>query len=333
VSLAAVITTIQPPTDCVRVLASRLGALDAPLYVVGDRKGPEAYDVDGTRLVPFGEQRDLGLGLAEVLPADHYTRKNLGYLLAIADGATCIYETDDDNGPNEHWALRELWVDAEEVVAGGWVNVFALFSDEVIWPRGFPLDLVSGARPESKQADPEPAPVQVGLIDRYPDVDAVWRVGRSHEVWLQRGPSVRLAPGTWCPFNSQSTWWWPVAFPLLYLPSTCTFRMTDIWRSFVAQRCLWKLGHGVVFHAAEVQHDRNVHDLVDDLADELPGYRHNKAIAEVLEGVELAQGEAEVGANLRRCYEALVGGGFVDPAELGLVDAWLADVASVSSSG
>ena len=42
----------------------------------------------------------------------------------------------------------------------------------------------------------------------------------------------------------------PVA-RLMYLPSTCTFRMTDIWRSLIAQRCLWELGQGVVFHAAD----------------------------------------------------------------------------------
>jgi hypothetical protein len=41
--------------------------------------------------------------------------------------------------------------------------------------------------------------------------------------------------------------------PLLYLPSHCCFRMTDIWRSFIAQRCLWELGHWVVCQAPELE--------------------------------------------------------------------------------
>jgi len=32
---------------------------------------------------------------------------------------------------------------------------------------------------------------------------------------------------------------------LMYLPIKASFRMTDIYRSFVAQRCLWELGEGV----------------------------------------------------------------------------------------
>ena len=83
--------------------------------------------------------------------------------------------------------------------------------------------------------------------------------GIATEVWL--------GPETWCPFNSQSTWWFPVAYPLMYLPSRVSFRMTDIWRGFVAQRCLWELGKGIVFHAAEVVQRRNPHALLRDFAD------------------------------------------------------------------
>ena len=121
-------------------------------------------------------------------------------------------------------------------------------------------------------------PVQQGLVNGSPDVDAVWRLMFDREFNFDQGPSVWLAPGAWCPFNSQSTWWFPKAFPLLYLPSFVSFRVTDIWRSFIAQRCLWEVGYGVAFHAPESIQQRNMHNLLRDFEDEVPGYLNNNRI-------------------------------------------------------
>ena len=99
--------------------------------------------------------------------------------------------------------------------------------------------------------------------------------------------------------------------------------MCDIWKSFIAQRCLWELGYGIIFHAPEVFQDRNQHDLDRDFAEEVPGYTRNKEIADVLWRLQLKSGEAQIGDNLRRCYEALVAATIFPPAELELVELWL----------
>ena len=99
--------------------------------------------------------------------------------------------------------------------------------------------------------------------------------------------------------------------------------MCDIWKSFIAQRCLWELGYGITFHAPEVFQDRNQHDLDRDFADEVPGYTRNKEIADVLSRLQLRSGEAQIGDNLRRCYKALVAAGIFPPAELEVVELWL----------
>ena len=98
--------------------------------------------------------------------------------------------------------------------------------------------------------------------------------------------------------------------------------MTDIWRSFIAQRCLWELGLGVVFHPAEVVQDRNEHNLMRDFTDEIPGYQRNRELAQVLESTSLLPGRDGVATNLKRCYSALVDQGFFSSDELDLVDAW-----------
>jgi hypothetical protein len=328
-ALVAVVTTVQAPTACMRRLAEVLRAEGRPLIVVGDRKGPAGYDLPGAEFYPLAEQLRLPFRLAAALPVGHYARKNLGYLIAIARGAGCVYETDDDNMPNDRWQVRRLHTPAERVEPRPWLNVYRLFCDEPIWPRGFPLDRVLD--PGTYRHTPSAcavveAPIQQGLADLAPDVDAVWRLVIGREVFFGRRPSVWLPPGTWCPFNSQTVWWWPAVYPLLYLPSYCSFRMTDIWRSFVAQRCLWELGLGVVFHEAEVVQQRNEHGLMRDFTDEIPGYQRNGDLVRCLDGLRLEPGPTAVGTNLARCYRALAAGGFFPADELSLVDSWLDDV-------
>jgi hypothetical protein len=334
--LLAVVTTIQPPTPCVRRLAQGLTRVGARCLVLGDRKGPDAYDLPGATFFALAEQRCLPFRLAPLLPADNYARKNLGYLLAVRAGARCVYETDDDNLPADGWRPRRLVTPAQPVAPRPWVNVYGAWGARDIWPRGFPLDLVGDpqtcAHDRTTPVRDVVAPVQQGLVDGAPDVDAVWRLVLNREFTFAPGPSLYLPPGTWCPFNSQTTWWWPPAFPLLYLPSHCSFRMTDIWRGFVAQRCLWELGHGLVFHAPETIQQRNEHNLLRDFHDEVPGYLNNRRIAARLNDLSLAAGPGATADNLVRCYEELVAAGFFPADELALVRAWVEDFSQLEQA-
>lgn len=214
---------------------------------------------------------------------------------------------------------------------GRWVNVYRSMGQDDVWPRGIPLSSVRSYAYLSHNESME-CPIQQGLANGNPDVDAVWRMTQSRSVAFDLSMRIALKAGSWCPFNSQSTWWFPSAFPLMYLPIHATFRMCDIWRSFVAQRCLWAMGKSVVFHSpAEVVQDRNVHNLLADLKDEIPGYLHNEAIAKALDETGLDSGVdlLVVLKNLRTCYDTMVAGGFLPVDELKAVDAWCADVRMV----
>jgi STELLO glycosyltransferases len=329
---AAVITTIQEPTRSVVKLVQKLGDCGGSLVVAGDRKGPAHFRnrhfAESCRIdfLSLADQQASEFELARKLPVNSYSRKNVAYLHAIAAGADFLYETDDDNAPLDSWQLRSELVAAARSIDPAdrrWINAYRYFSNELIWPRGLPLSEVRSEVPETKMVVAVRSPIQQGLANGSPDVDAVWRLILDRQFAFSDGAPVVLEAGNWCPFNTQSTWWWPIAYPLLYLPSYCSFRTCDIWKSFIAQRCLWELGHGITFHAAEVFQDRNQHDLDRDFADEVPGYTRNKEIADVLSGLQLKSGEAEIVQNLRRCYEALVTAGVFPPAELGLVELWL----------
>jgi hypothetical protein len=112
----------------------------------------------------------------------------------------------------------------------------------------------------------------------------------------------------------------------MYLPAYCSFRMTDIWRSFVAQRIAWTNNWSVLFHEPTVWQERNEHDLMRDFRDEVPGYLHNKSICEQLGKLSLRSGMENLGENLQVCYEKLVSMELIDRKELELVAAWLDDL-------
>ena len=213
--LYSIITTIQEPTDCVNRLVDRLNHCAGTLVVAGDSKGPQSFD--GPEEAPWpveflslAAQESAGFSLAANLPTKHYARKNIAYLHAIRSGATCIYETDDDNAPNGGWAPREEVISDCRILEKSdprWVNVYGYFSDENIWPRGLPLDEIRQKLPLTHSADrSRRAPVQQGLVDGSPDVDAIWRLVMDREFRFDQVKSVHLEPGNWCPFNTQSTW-------------------------------------------------------------------------------------------------------------------------------
>ena len=46
-------------------------------------------------------QKKLDFQSIKFIPENHYSRKNIGYLHAISNGAKIIFETDDDNLPKK----------------------------------------------------------------------------------------------------------------------------------------------------------------------------------------------------------------------------------------
>ena len=322
-----VITTINPPTEAVRKIAST--CQDWTFLVAGDKKTPAEWHYPGVNFFSAAEQLTMGAFAAEC-PFNHYARKNVGYLWAAARGAEIIAETDDDNIPYDSFLQQiDRTVKGRPVQKKGWENVYTHFTEERIWPRGFPLELITeslskrSALGDSREYN---CPVQQYLADGDPDVDAVYRLTTVAETKFARNTIV-LEPGTFCPFNSQNTIFWREAFPLLYLPAYVSFRMTDIWRSFVAEACLYAMGKAIAFRDATVFQERNQHSLIKDFRDEVPGYLNNARIVEILSALTLAGDPKDTPANVLLCYEALVRAEIVPAKELPLLQLWLNELA------
>ena len=111
---------------------------------------------------------------------------------------------------------------------------------------------------------------------------------------------------------------------MLYLPCHVSFRMTDIWRSFVAQAVLWSEGKKISFSAATVVQIRNQHRLMKDFADEIDGYLGNRDICEILSKVSSTwNNQMSTKERVISAWTALHGENYVNSDELLIANAWM----------
>lgn len=324
--VSIIITSISAPNAVMKSIAADAIKNNVDFFVIGDSKSPADFSIEGCRFYSIDEQIKLPFKLAKILPQKHYSRKNLGYILSRKHDI--IIETDDDNYPRpEFWTKRNKDISALIIENNGWTNAYKYFSEDEIWPRGFPLELIltENKKPEHKISTIS-CPIQQGLADENPDVDAVYRMNRKLPFSFLKKDPVALGKNSWCPFNSQNTTWYKEAYPLLYLPSFCSFRMTDIWRSFIAQRIAWTCGWTILFHSATVWQERNEHNLLKDFEDEIPGYLNNNKICKLLENLELKPGIEYIYDNLLICYKSMCENNFIGKDEIPLVEAWIEDI-------
>ncbi len=191
---------------------------------------------------------------------------------------------------------------------------------------------MSGLASGSPQALGETASkvaVWQGLVDGDPDVDAIHRFVFGAVFSFQKKEPIILNKGVYSPFNSQNTAWInSVAFPLLYLPTTVTFRYTDILRSYVALVIMEKLSLLLGFTAPTASQDRNEHDLLHDFRSEIPMYLTASAVIDSLR--DSSSDGLSAGDNLLACYQRLEEMEVTTRDELPRLRSWLEDLAELS---
>jgi hypothetical protein len=330
---AIVITTINNPTSALKEIASRAKNEDIPIIIIGDTKTPPDFRYEGLNYYDLASQNRIFPDLSNSIPVNHYSRKNLGYLIAIKEfrDISVIQETDDDNIPyNTFWNAIDTFIETREISHSSninWCNIYSFYTSKKIWPRGFPLELINeiNSFTISEKALAKWQIIQ-GLADQNPDVDAIYRLTSDLPLSFSGEDSFKISSNLWCPFNSQNTMFSKEAFPLLYLPSYCSFRMTDIWRSFIAQRCLWENNNGIVFTPATVYQERNDHNLMKDFEQETIGYLKNLLLTQTLSELRLTD---NIFDNILLCYESLVQKKIFPMEELLIVNKWLNELKNI----
>jgi hypothetical protein len=321
---AIVITSIFEPTQAVRQFSK---LRDHKLIVVGDLKSPEDWKCDSTQFLPVSLQKDLGFSLTDFLPYNHYCRKMLGYLVAMKSNVDFIIDTDDDNIPKIDWSFPAFEGVFDQIESNkGFVNIYELFTNKKVWPRGLPLNLINKNFNLEKSLSSTTCKIGIwqGLADEDPDVDAIYRLTDDSEVYFYERSPVVMGKGTICPFNSQNTIVKRELFPLLYLPTFVTFRFTDILRGLVAQPIMWLYDYQLGFTNASVVQKRNPHDYFKDFISEIPMYQYTEKIIEVIDKV--ISSNDSISINLHKAYKALLDEKIVEIRELKTLEAWLSDL-------
>lgn len=301
---------------------------DWHLVIVGDKKSAPIPNSESLTFLSWEEQLELGYEYARICPWNHYARKNVGYLYASNMGAKLIFDTDDDNIPyNQRWRVPEFTCKRRVFGKSKFVNIYSYFTDEHIWPRGLPLDEIHSGKLECEEID-QPLKIGIwqGLADDDPDVDAIYRLIFNKNIKFLEKEPISLPSGTYSPFNSQNTFWLDSVFPMMYLPATVSFRSTDIYRGYIAQRLMWQLKYYLGYLGATVYQERNVHDLMADFREEWECYNNIKGFINILDETELA---GDLTSGMRAIYKNLYNNKFVLKAELEMVDAWLADMHTI----
>jgi hypothetical protein len=326
-----IITSIFEPTEAVKKFAEIDGW---QLVVVGDKKTPAGWQYPNVTYLGPEDQEKLGYSILRHLPWNHYCRKMVGYLYAMSQGADIIADSDDDNIPMENWpSLPQEAVSRPCLSGQKFVNIYKYFTDAPVWPRGFPLPLLTSKDKPTTGSSSEDDKVGVWqfLANEDPDVDAIYRLVDNTPIYFKESEPIVLAKGTVCPFNSQNTFFHKQFFPLLYLPAFVTFRFTDILRGLTAQPLLWSEGYNLGFGQATVVQKRNPHDYLRDFESEIPVYLYSEKVIDIANDTLRQTTASTLPEKLLAVYEALLGTNIVTSEEITLLRAWCEDLAAVTS--
>ena len=333
----SVLTTINDPDD--RIYDWEKITKNKSI-VIGDKKTPTSWNHSSCSYISIEEQLNSEFTIANILPDNHYAKKNIGYLYAIKKGAKTIIDTDDDNFPeviewnkllnsefetNEHTPSENI----------SFKNIYSYFSNSEIpfWPRGFPLNFVNSDKSIIQAEDIKKSEVDsVGLwqcmVKGDPDIDAIHRLIFSNSPSFFSNEALMMGCNNFCAFNSQNTLWSDSAlFPLLYLPSTVSFRFTDILRGYVAQAAINVSSKSWGFYSATSYQERNDHNVMNDFRSEVSMYSNMEEIFQTI--YQSCKTSNSIINNLMDCYISLSKKDFVKDEELRILSNWLTDLNSL----
>ena len=281
-----IITTINKPTE---TILKHINNTEYDVIIVGDKKTPDDYKNLNCIYLDILSQKKLFPELSELIPYNHYGRKNLGYLYAIKKGYNMIYETDDDNIPHDNFDSILQYNNIQMITEQNntWINIFKYFTNNAyIWPRGFPLSLLKN-EPNYLIQDTDKTPSIInGLVENDPDVDALFRIICNHQNCIQwdKNKFILINNKNICVFNTQNTFWLnKELFICLLIPTTVSFRYCDILRGIVNNIILKKTNNYMMYSSPNVIQNRNEHNLISDFKSEYEMYIHNETILNFIE--------------------------------------------------
>lgn len=352
----SVVTTIFEPSDAVKVQGKLGGGWC--LVVVGDRKGPFEYPLpefnkDGKFVfLDADKQKQMfdSLELGSIVPWGHFGRKTFGYLYAIAHGAKLVWDFDDDNmlrtkdpvaiqEPNSAPNTTVFTIHDSKCKS---FNPYPAMGTKFLpsWPRGLPLEDIKDEACQVRSDDLIEESINTGKIAIYqslanhdPDVDAIYRLTQPlpFEFDDPRKRYVMVPTTAMSPFNAQATLFTYDALFLLLLPVSVHGRVSDIWRSYYAQRLLLDCNRRIVFSPPQVDQYRNAHNYLADIDSELDLYKKSGKMIEFLAREWAPEKPTDsIPSRWEQLTFELYKRDFIDVEDIELAQAWIQQLVDIN---
>ncbi len=355
---AATTTAALPPTVAIKQF---LGLGDWCLVVVTDTDGPESHQAEllhENKVVFLTRERQVELAeqllFVKKMPLRHFARKSIAYLYAIANGATFIWDFDGANIRSLNETLAKYTdashqtrvvsaVDTRNNSDCTAFNPYPFFrsSEKSVWPRGFPLNKVRASECQLAttyclmEVPTKNIGIFQSLADMDPDVDAVYRLTEPLPVSLSgavENVPVLIPPDTMSPMNARASLVSRIGFWSLFLPSTVDDRVSDIWRSYIAQTLAKRCGMLMAFVGPHAIQERGAaySDLLDIMVTERQLYeRSGSLISYLLREWAYKNPNGPLASAWERLYVDLYERGIIEWDDVELAQLWISTLQSV----
>jgi hypothetical protein len=287
-----ILTSINEPSVATIKYAQISEKKDWQLIFIGDLKTPHSSYINlenkyknFTYLTPE-RQEELYPELSEAIGWNKCQRRNIGFLYAYDNGCDILCTTDDDNIPYDNWGDeifvgQTIEVDCYDNKSNNVFDPISPTEHNILWHRGYPIEYVPQKNNiEYKGKISRKVLVQADFWDGDPDIDAICRL--THKPIVKFKDFKPFCSNQIAPFNSQNTFLHRDVIPF-YVVFPYLGRMDDIWGAYVLQ---YYFPNSVIYNKATVYQERNIHNLVNNLKDEIIGYKDSLNLINNLENFE-----------------------------------------------
>ncbi len=323
------------------------GKKEVPPYNI-TRTHPNVVYLDGTAQNRMSERYKL----ITYLPWDHIGRKNVGYLYAIEHGARTVWDINDGVVLNNYTNTHGL--PTVPPILGKMVDVLIPNTEEAVlfnpyhirvaprspcWTRELPQLNVKDSHSNSIRGYLDSLPVEsIGIIhflaNQTPDVDLCrLKMHMPFNFDQTRRDSVMVPKESITPFISQATLFQYQSLWMLLLPVSVTDRLSDIWRSFIAQRLVWELKNPQYFllSAPLVNRSWNSNNTSYLNINETAG-RHNRSLILIRFLHKWKPSSRDLMSMIEELWIALHERNFIDLQDVALIRFWLQALAMMGYS-